>query len=98
MFFLDDIKALSTAKLQIKLQDLWTSDSFPDCIREIYNSTPNSDRLIRSAVVEVARVHAGELGCKDIFKDLIYEGGDFAVDFVESITQRKKKIPNGLWD
>ncbi|KAF2181491.1 hypothetical protein K469DRAFT_589178 [Zopfia rhizophila CBS 207.26] len=86
MFFLEDLKALSTAKLQLKLQDLWTSDSFPECVREIYASTPNSDRAMRSAVVEVARVHVRELGKKAIFKDLIREGGDFAVEYFESIT------------
>src|SRR4051812_35515765 len=98
MFFLEDVKALSTAKLQLKLQGLWTSDSFPDCVREIYASTPNSDRGMRSAVVEVARVHAGELCCKAIFKELIREGGDFAVDFFESVTlprPLKKKTPKG---
>jgi hypothetical protein len=107
MFFLEDVKALSTVKLQLKLQDLWTSDSFPDCVREVYASTPNTDRGMRSAVVEVARVHASELCCKAIFKELIREGGDFAVDFFESITlprpledsnPLKKKIPKGsLW-
>ncbi|KAF2002433.1 hypothetical protein P154DRAFT_462410 [Amniculicola lignicola CBS 123094] len=86
MFFLEDLKALSTIKMQKKLQTLWTCDSFPDCIREIYASTPNSDHAMRSAVIEVARVHVRELGKKAIFKDLIREGGEFAVDFFESIT------------
>jgi len=85
MFFLEDLKALSTAKLQRKLQDLWTCDSFPECVREIYTSTPNSDRAMRSAVVEVAKVHTIELGKKAIFKDLIREGGDFAVQYFESV-------------
>ncbi|KAF2187414.1 hypothetical protein K469DRAFT_489988, partial [Zopfia rhizophila CBS 207.26] len=84
MFFLDDLKALSTAKLQLKLQDLWTSDLFPECIREIYASTPDNDRAMRAAVVEVASVHVHELGMKAIFKDLIREGGDFAVEYFES--------------
>lgn len=85
MFFLEGLKALSTAKLKAKLQDLWTSDSFPTCVREVYDITPNSDRAMRSAVVEVAGLHKHELGKKAIFKDLIYEGGDFAVDYFESI-------------
>jgi hypothetical protein len=85
MFFLEDLKALATAKLQQKLQHLWTSDSFPECIREIYATTPESDRGMRSAVVEVAKKHVKELGKKVEFKDLIHEGGDFAVDFFESV-------------
>jgi len=37
----------------------------------------------------VARVHARELGKKVMFKDLIREGGEFAVDFFESITYQE---------
>ncbi|KAH7119540.1 hypothetical protein B0J11DRAFT_582072 [Dendryphion nanum] len=86
IFFLKDLKTLSTTKLQRKLQDLWTSDSFPECIREVYASTPSSDRAIRSTVVEVVSVRKLDLGKKAIFKDLIHEGGDFVVDYFERIT------------
>jgi hypothetical protein len=79
MFFLEDLKALAIAKLQRKLQELLTSDSFPECIREIYATTSESDRTMRSTVVEVAKDHVRELGKKAAFKDLIYEGGDFVV-------------------
>lgn len=85
MFFLEDLKAVAIAKLQQKLQDLWTSDSFPECIREIYATTPENDLRMRSAVVEIAKAHIGELGSKDIFKDLIREGGEFAVQCFESV-------------
>jgi hypothetical protein len=98
MFFLEDVKALATAKLKQRLQTLWTCDSFPDCIREIYASTPDSDRAMRSAVVKVAKDHARELGKKAIFKDLIHEGGDFAVDFFESIMYQEPLKKSSDWD
>lgn len=85
MFFLEDLKALATAKLQQKLQNLWTDGSFPDCIREIFATTIDSDHAMRSAVVEVAKAHVKELGRKSVFKDLIREGCDFAVQFFESV-------------
>jgi hypothetical protein len=85
MFFLYDLKDYCTAKLRQKLQILWTSDSFPECVREIYSSTPDSDRTMRSAVCEVAKAHVRELGIKDTFKDLIREGGDFTVDCFEGV-------------
>jgi hypothetical protein len=72
-------------KLQRKLQDLWTCDSHQECIREIYTSTPHSDLAMRYAVVEVAKVHTIELGEKAVFKDLIREGGDSAVQYFESV-------------
>jgi hypothetical protein len=85
MFFLEDLKALATAKLEQKLQELWKSESFPECIREVYATTPESDRTMRFAVVKIAKDHVRELGKKVAFKDLIHEGGDFAVDYFESV-------------
>ncbi|KAH9873079.1 hypothetical protein J1614_005476 [Plenodomus biglobosus] len=85
MFFLKDLKALATAKLKQKLQDLWADDSFPECIREVYATTPDGDHAMRSAVVEVAKVHVKKLGKKAVFKDLIHEGGDFTVQYFESV-------------
>ena len=40
---------------------------------------------MRPAVVEVAKAHVRELSKKATFKDLIREGGDFAVDCFESV-------------
>lgn len=85
MFFLQDLKTVAIAKLKRKLQDLWKDDYFPDCIRYIYENTPDSDQAMRSAVVEVAKVHVKELVKKTSFKDLIYDGGDFAVQCFESV-------------
>lgn len=85
MFFLEDLKAVAIAKLQQKLQDLWKSDSFPECIREIYTTTPENDLGMRSAVVEMAKLHVRELVSKDKFKALICEGGDFAFQCLESV-------------
>jgi hypothetical protein len=85
MFFLEGLKALCTVKLEQKLKDLWSSDSFPECIREIYASTPSDERAMRSTVLEVAKAHVRELSEKAAFKDLIREGGDFAVQYFESV-------------
>ena len=94
MFFLEDLKVVAIAKLQQKLQDLWISDSFPECIREIYATTPENYCEMRSAVVEVAKVHVRELGSKDVFKDLIREGGNAAVQYCES---NKSRVPYSAW-
>jgi hypothetical protein len=40
---------------------------------------------MRSAVVEAAKDHVRELGKKVVFKDLIHEGGDFAVQYFEIV-------------
>lgn len=40
---------------------------------------------MRPVVLEVAKIYVHELGEKATFKDLIREGGDFAVDYFESV-------------
>ncbi|KAH5618969.1 hypothetical protein HBI23_245950 [Parastagonospora nodorum] len=40
---------------------------------------------MRSAVVKVAKDHVKELGGKAVFKNLIHEGGDFVVQYFESV-------------
>lgn len=87
MFLLEDLKALSTIKLQEKLKELWMSDSFPECIREIYASISDSKSKMRLVVVEIATAHAHELGKKEVFNDLLREGGDFAADYVGALTK-----------
>ncbi|RMZ71006.1 BTB POZ domain [Pyrenophora seminiperda CCB06] len=79
MSLLEDLKALAAVLLQQKLQDLCTSKSFPECIREVYVTTLENDCAMRSAVIEVATEH------EDLFKDLIREGGDFPVDYFTSV-------------
>ncbi|KAF2193629.1 hypothetical protein K469DRAFT_239450 [Zopfia rhizophila CBS 207.26] len=85
MFFLEDLKALALEKFKRNLEDLWMSDSFPECVREVYKSTYERDHALRSVVVEVAATHAHDLGSNGIFKDLVYEGGDFVVDYFEKL-------------
>ncbi|KAI1317136.1 BTB/POZ domain-containing protein [Xylariaceae sp. FL0255] len=51
-----------------------------DCIREIYASTTESAKELRSAVIEIGVTHRAELWKKKAFRDLIREGGDFVVD------------------
>ncbi|KAH8702856.1 hypothetical protein GQ44DRAFT_732657 [Phaeosphaeriaceae sp. PMI808] len=88
MFLLADLKILSTNKLKEKLKEFWKSDSFPECVREIYASTSDSDRQMRSAVVEVAAAHARVLSETDNFKVLLREGGDFTADYIDALTKR----------
>lgn len=87
MFFLQDLKVLAQSKLQETLRNNWMSDAFPECVREMYASTQNSDSEIRSFVVEIARAHARELGKKETFRELLQEGGDFTVEYVDALTK-----------
>ncbi|OCK74263.1 hypothetical protein K432DRAFT_420396 [Lepidopterella palustris CBS 459.81] len=73
MFFLENLKLLALKK----------SNLFPECVQEVYKSTYKRDRIIRSTVVEAAATYVRKLGIKGIFKDLIYKGRDFAVNYIQ---------------
>jgi len=83
MFRIEGLKILSCNKfqLQLKQQEHWMSDMFPDCIREVYSTSKPSDP-IRKAVVDVVLLNKKVLAQKSLFQELIQEGEDFAMDIV----------------
>ena len=86
-FFIDALKDLAFKKLQSMLNELWISDTFVDCIEEVYVTTyPNSDRM-RRLVVQVALQNLRKLWIKNIFQDLVRKNGDFAVDLMEKLSR-----------
>ncbi|KAF3030363.1 Maltose acetyltransferase [Didymella heteroderae] len=48
MFFLDELKAISVSKLQQRLRNPRTCDMFSECIQEIFATTHDGDRAMRS--------------------------------------------------
>ncbi|KAJ2987547.1 hypothetical protein NUW58_g4446 [Xylaria curta] len=81
-FMLDHLKQHALERFESKLQKLWVSELFVDCIREVYDTTTELEHGLRNAVVEVALTHRAELWGKSAFRDLVHEGGDFAVDLM----------------
>ncbi|OAR00195.1 hypothetical protein LLEC1_07017 [Akanthomyces lecanii] len=84
-----DVKGLgeySLDRFKVKVEKLWVSERFVDCIRDVYASTVDSDCRMRKAVVDITGKHFDELWEKPL-QDLMREGGDFAVDLVEQMTQ-----------
>ncbi len=87
MFRMDDLKALAVRNLEAQLQKHWISDTFPDCVREVYGNTAQDDAALRKIVVEVVKDHSGELCSRKVFLDVIRESGDFAVDVVKKLAR-----------
>ncbi|KAI0435670.1 BTB/POZ domain-containing protein [Xylaria telfairii] len=81
-FMLDDLKQLALERLKSSLEKLWVSELLSDCIREVYASTTESESELRNSVVEVAQTHRIDLWKRKEFRDLLREGGDFAVDLM----------------
>ncbi|KAH6612379.1 hypothetical protein C7974DRAFT_77384 [Boeremia exigua] len=88
MFFLEDLKALCVLKLRTKLKELWTSDEFPACIQKVYASTSDTNCEMRFAVLESATTHAHDLSAKEGFRNLLREGGDFTVEYVNALNRK----------
>jgi hypothetical protein len=80
---MEDLKKLSYKKFDLQLQQHWISDTFPDCIREVYSTSEDADSTAtRKAVVDAVSSHKQELVQKRPFQELIREVGDFAVDLI----------------
>ncbi|KAI0173168.1 BTB/POZ domain-containing protein [Hypoxylon sp. FL1284] len=81
-FLMDELKAYALERFKSKLQRLWVSELFVDCIREVYSSTSESDKGLRDAVAQAAKEHSSDLWLKKAFQTLVREVGDFAVDLL----------------
>jgi hypothetical protein len=88
MFFLEDLKTLCVLKLQKKLKELWASDEFPICIRKVYASTSHASCHMRLAVLKFATAYANDLSAKEVFTNLLCEGGDFTVEYVHALNEK----------
>ncbi|KAI0416378.1 BTB/POZ domain-containing protein [Xylaria grammica] len=81
-FMLDDVKRLALERFMEKLKHLWVSELLVGCIREVYASTTQPKDRLRSVVVDIVHDYRSTLWQRKAFQDLVYEGGDFAVDLM----------------
>ncbi|KAI0996112.1 hypothetical protein K3495_g12069 [Podosphaera aphanis] len=92
MFLIEDLKAISEAKFEKRIQNCQLDTPFIACVREVYINTHRDDSKMRSAVVDVAvdlarewdqgpsRLYFSDIPELNDFKNLLREGGDFVVD------------------
>lgn len=83
MFFLEDLMALCTDKLQRKLEVDDHQHGFAQCVREVYSSTHESDKRMRPVVVKAAL--SRKFATTEDGKELVRGGGDFVVDYFEAL-------------
>ncbi|EFY89471.1 BTB/POZ domain-containing protein [Metarhizium acridum CQMa 102] len=84
-FGVDGLKDDALQKFKAKITKLWVTELFVDCIRDVYQSTSDEKCKMRQAVVDVVNQHRSELWQRRPFKDLVREGGDFAVDLMSKL-------------
>lgn len=66
-----------------RLQGQWTCADLVDCIREVYGKTKGDGDKMRALISGVAYQHQARLWKDAAFRQLIRDGGDFAVDMIE---------------
>lgn len=81
-FCVEGLKDYVYERLDRLLGKLWVSEGFVDCIREVYSTTPNPHDRLRALVSKVAHKHISELWGKEKFREIVQDGGDFAVDLI----------------
>ncbi|RDL40791.1 Uncharacterized protein BP5553_00770 [Venustampulla echinocandica] len=85
---MEDLKSLSCKKFELQLKEHWMSDTFVDCIREVYStSTGIGTAATRRVVVETASLQQNEFVQEPLFQDLVREVGDFAVDLISAMAK-----------
>lgn len=71
----------------------WTHEDFSDIVREIFQSTPNSDRGLRDVVVRIVATHVDNLTQKDEFRHLLEEIGDLGLGVLcQVLTTHSKEV------
>lgn len=79
------LKDYSLQNFKSKINKLWVSEVFVDCIKDVYESTSDVKCKMRGAVIDVVHQHLAELWQKKPFKELFREGGDFGVDLMSKM-------------
>ncbi len=66
--------------------------SFPNVIKEIYNSTPQTDTTLRTQIVKLALAQSKALTMDADFMTCISYQGDFARDFVQALVASHEEV------
>ncbi|KAI1003988.1 hypothetical protein K3495_g4221 [Podosphaera aphanis] len=100
MFQIQDLATLATKNFQTQLRGTCLDASFSTCVRELYASTNSSDDLIRSVALAAAisapqpsdeshiDVDSMRVLKLDCFRDILCQGGDFAVDYCTAVVDQ----------
>jgi hypothetical protein len=76
------LKGLAKAKFMAQAHQLLSVDHYPDIIREIYESTPSSDRGLRDAVTLACVENIRTLIPEPVFSAVLKDVGDFGFDLL----------------
>ena len=76
------LKELAKNRFETSAEKNWAHKDFSDTVKEIFESTPTSDRGLRDIAIRIVASHADVLIQKDEFRELIEEVGDLGLNTV----------------
>lgn len=84
------MKALALERFRALSQVGWNSPTFPHAVEGIYGTTPDSDRGLRDAVVQITAEYAQELLKREDFRKAVDENGAFGEGRSTCCSQTKR--------
>jgi hypothetical protein len=90
------LKELARDRFSNWAKDNWAREDFSDIVREIFESTPKSDRGLRDIVIQIATIHADVLTQKDKFRQLMEDIGDLGLNLLCQVLKIHSEEKSGL--
>lgn len=81
-YFIEGLKEMAKAKFRSQAESLLTVNEFPEIIRELYRSTPSSDRGLRDIVSQICAQQGRTVVDSPGLSASIVENGEFGLDIL----------------
>jgi hypothetical protein len=85
------LKELAKNRFETSAEKNWAHKDFSDTVKEIFESTPKSDRGLRDIAIRIIASHADMLIQKDEFRQLIEEVGDLGLNTLCLLLEKHSK-------
>ncbi|CZR53758.1 uncharacterized protein PAC_03639 [Phialocephala subalpina] len=87
-----ELKEMAKAKFQSQVGGLLSAKEFPEIIRELYRSTPSSDRGLRDIVSQVCAQQGTTIVDRPDLNSTIVEVGEFGLDLLREVLKDKRRL------
>ena len=86
------LKELAARKFQAVVFDWWTPGAMADVAREVYETTPATDRTLRDLVINQAVNQTRALYTEPSWKDVIESHGDLSIDLIRGMARSNLRM------
>ena len=88
------LKRLASRKFKIATENGWQRESalFAKAIAVVYETTPDSDRVLREIVLDISSENLNQLLECSEFRNVLSEHGEFGLDLLQATSRKSKKF------